>query len=47
MRLTRYQMSKTSLLAPQGTENFTGGPGQSASAVGEELADFFDLDLAI
>jgi len=47
VRLTRYQMSKTSLLAPQGTENFTGGPGQSASAVGEELADFFDLDLAI
>lgn len=47
VRLMRYQMSKTSLLAPQGTENFTGGPGQSASAVGEELAEFFDLDLSL
>ena len=47
IRLTRYQLAQTSLLAPQGTEGFTGSPGQSASAVGEELAEVFDLDLAI
>jgi len=47
IRLTRYQLARTSLLAPQGTEEFTGTPGQSASAVGEELAEVFDLDLAI
>ena len=47
VRLARYQLGKTSLMSPEGTENFTGSPGASASAVGEELADFFDLDLAI
>jgi uncharacterized membrane protein YjgN (DUF898 family) len=47
VRLTRYQIGKTSLMSPEGTEGFTGSPGASASAVGEELADFFDLDLAI
>jgi uncharacterized membrane protein YjgN (DUF898 family) len=47
VRLARYQMGKTSLTSPEGTENFSGSPGASASAVGEELADFFDLDLAI
>jgi uncharacterized membrane protein YjgN (DUF898 family) len=47
VRLTRYQMSRTGLVAPHGTENFTGSPGASASAVGEELADIFDMDLGI
>lgn len=47
VRLMRYQTSRTSLLAPHGTENFTGHPGQSASAVGEGLADIFDLDIAV
>jgi uncharacterized membrane protein YjgN (DUF898 family) len=47
VRLMRYQTSRTRLLAPHGTENFTGHPGQSASAVGEGLADIFDLDIAV
>ncbi len=47
LRLMRYQIGKTSLASPEGTQHFTGSPGESASAVGEELADFFDLDLAI
>lgn len=47
VRLMRYQMENTSLLALQGTEYFTGGPGQSASAVGEEVAEVFDVDLSI
>ena len=47
VRLTYYQLARTSLLAPHGTQVFTGTPAQSASAVGEELAEVFDLDLAI
>lgn len=47
IRLTRYQLAQTSLITPQGTEEFPGSPGESASAVGEELAEVFDLDLAI
>lgn len=47
VRLTRYQMETTSLYAPQGTQHYTGRPGQSASAIGEELAEIFDMDIAI
>lgn len=47
VRLLRYQMTRTALHAPQGTEGFTGRPGRSANAVGEELAAIFDLDIGI
>jgi uncharacterized membrane protein YjgN (DUF898 family) len=47
MRLMRYQMERTGLMAPLGTEHYTGRPDQSASAIGEEITDIFDLDLAI
>lgn len=47
VRLMRYQLAHTSVLAQADTSQFVASAAQGASAVGEEVSDFFDIDFAI
>jgi uncharacterized membrane protein YjgN (DUF898 family) len=47
VRMKRYQLAKTVVLADASLDIYRGLPGGSVSAVGEELADAFGLDVSI
>jgi uncharacterized membrane protein YjgN (DUF898 family) len=47
VRLMRYQLAHTSVLAHGDTGQFIASADTAASAVGEEASDFFDIDFAI
>jgi uncharacterized membrane protein YjgN (DUF898 family) len=47
VRLARYQLENTSLDTAGGLGEFMSSPGQATDALGEEVGDFFDVDLGI
>jgi uncharacterized membrane protein YjgN (DUF898 family) len=47
VRLLRYQLASTTVLARGDTGEFLAGSDQGVGAVGEEAVDFFDIDLGI
>ena len=47
VRLARYRIGRTALLAHGSLDTFAGAVGAEVSALGEEVGDIFDIDIEI
>ncbi|MDR0250292.1 MAG: DUF898 domain-containing protein [Burkholderiales bacterium] len=47
VRLTAYRASRTAVLVSGSLDHFVAGASREKSAIGEEIADIFDFDIAI
>jgi len=47
IRMTRYRVDCLALLAAGSLEEFAAGEAQAVDAAGEEVAEFFDIDIAL
>lgn len=47
VRLARYRASRMALLAPESLDGFVAGEAANAPAVGDEISDLMDMDVAL
>lgn len=47
VRMMRYRIERLTLFSPQSLDRFVAGETEKASATGEEVGEFFDLDISL